>query len=256
MSNIIKALSERPIAYFPIYRKITGSTTAGILLSQLMFWFKKKDKMFKTDHDIREETMLTENELRSAKKIIKSLDFITITREGIPAKTYYEICYEKLEKALKQHARTSSVKSTELASLNSLNCSSEINETINDISLTKTTTKTTTKRESKEKPLPSSFSSEDLKTSEKLFAYLKQIHPSIKQPDFHEWSKHVYAMRVTDAKSTEGIETLMFYIFEDNDEYTDTFWRSVVTDTKKLRDNYDKIAVQVRSGHSAVRRHA
>ena len=96
MKDILKELNEKPIAYYPIYRKITGSTTGGILLSQLMYWFSKKDKIFKTDADIMEETYLTKKELETAKNLIKKLDFITVSREGLPAKTYYEIHWEKM----------------------------------------------------------------------------------------------------------------------------------------------------------------
>ena len=90
----LQSLHGRPIAYYPIYRKITGSTTAGILLSQLMDWFSTKDKICKTNIEIMEETSLTENEVRSAKKKIKALPFISITLEGIPAKTFYEINWD------------------------------------------------------------------------------------------------------------------------------------------------------------------
>jgi len=37
------------------------------------------------------ETLPTKKELETAKKKIKSIDFITITREGLPSKTFYEI---------------------------------------------------------------------------------------------------------------------------------------------------------------------
>jgi len=100
MNNILKILNQRPIAYYPIYREITGSTTAGILLSQLMYWFSKKDKFHKVDQEIQEETLLTKKELENAKKKLKDLVFITITREGIPAKTYYEINWLLYEIAL------------------------------------------------------------------------------------------------------------------------------------------------------------
>lgn len=96
MKEILKKLNEKPIAYYPIYRKVTGSTTGGILLSQLMYWFSKKDKIFKTDAEIMEETYLTKKELETAKNLIKKLDFITVSREGLPAKTYYEIHWEKM----------------------------------------------------------------------------------------------------------------------------------------------------------------
>lgn len=100
MRNILRQLHQKPIAYYPVYRQLTGSTTGGILLSQLMYWFAKKDKIFKTDNEIMEETFLSEKELRNAKKLIKNLEFVTVSREGIPAKTYYKIDWTKFEKVL------------------------------------------------------------------------------------------------------------------------------------------------------------
>ena len=100
MSHALKQLNQRPISFYPLYRELTGSLTAGIYLSQLMYWFSKKDKIFKTDKEITKETTLTEKEIRNAKKLIKKLDFITVSKEGIPSKTYYEINWEKYEIAL------------------------------------------------------------------------------------------------------------------------------------------------------------
>ncbi len=91
MKKILKQLNQRPIAYYPIYRQLTGSTTGGILLSQLMYWFSKKDKIFKTNEEMINETFLTQDELKSAKRKIKNLAFITVSLEGLPAKTFYEI---------------------------------------------------------------------------------------------------------------------------------------------------------------------
>lgn len=150
--SILKELNQRPIAYYPLYAKLTGSTTAGILLSQLMYWFSKKDKIFKTDIEILEETMLTENELRGAKLKLKNVSFIKITREGMPAKTFYKINWQEYERALlkflKNKEKTTSenhqsrlVKSTKLDSGNSRNLIGEIPETINKV--TEITTKTT-----------------------------------------------------------------------------------------------------------------
>ena len=99
---IMKALNQRPIAYYPIYRVMTGTLTGGVLLSQLMFWFGVKDKIYKTDDDIRKETELTKNELRASKIKIRELPFIKVTREGNPAKTYNGINWKKYEKAMKR----------------------------------------------------------------------------------------------------------------------------------------------------------
>jgi len=92
-----------PISYYPVYRKITGSTTAGVLLSQLMYWWSRidGDKFYKTDAEVMQETLLTADELRSAKNAIKGLSFIKITREGIPAKTFYEVDFNGLCEKIK-----------------------------------------------------------------------------------------------------------------------------------------------------------
>jgi len=153
MKEFLRLLNQKPIAYYPIYRKITGSTTAGILLSQLMYWFSKKDKIYKTDKEIMEETFLSEKELRNAKSKIKNLSFIDVTREGVPAKTYYKINWEEYEKVLRkayegrnlnsQKGETSSDERAKLDKPKGRNWISQKGETITE-NTTKTTTKTTT----------------------------------------------------------------------------------------------------------------
>ncbi|MDD3499060.1 MAG: hypothetical protein PHS85_01945 [Sulfurovum sp.] len=101
MSNLLKSLNEKPIGFYRVYKRLTGNTNAALLLSQLMYWFSHKDKFYKTDSDIMEETELTKKELETAKIKLKKLPFIEVTREGIPAKTYYTINWEKYEKTLR-----------------------------------------------------------------------------------------------------------------------------------------------------------
>jgi len=118
-SEIVK---QRPIAYYPIYRDIAGSITGGILLSQLMYWFKIKDKFYKTDKELKRELNFTDSELRGAKRKIRDLDFISVKKEGLPAKNYYKINWEKY--------RTCMVKFTEPVVLNSHYQLCEIHTTI------------------------------------------------------------------------------------------------------------------------------
>ena len=103
-NNLLRILNQRTIAYAPIYRYCTGSTTSAVLLSQLMYWFSMKDKIYKTDKELLRETLLTNNEFRGAKNKIKKLDFVTVTREGIPAKTYFEIDWDKYNYSLTEVA--------------------------------------------------------------------------------------------------------------------------------------------------------
>ena len=95
--TVMKALNQRPIAVYPIYIDIAGSMKTGVMLSQLMYWFSVKDKIYKTDKEFIEEIRISKKELEQAKKKIKTLPFINVTREGVPAKTYYEIDWVKYE---------------------------------------------------------------------------------------------------------------------------------------------------------------
>lgn len=101
---LLRQFSKRQIAYHPVYRTITGSTTAGILLSQLMYWWDKMDgnEFYKTDAELIEETAMTIDEIKGAKARLKSFEFVSITRKGVPAKTYYSIDLDGLIQAIAQ----------------------------------------------------------------------------------------------------------------------------------------------------------
>ena len=100
-------LNQRPVSYYPIYRKLTGRLTAGVLLSQILFhwsyWAQHegRDKFHLTDAQLMEETGLTPDEFKLAKRALKALGFLKITREGVPARTYYEVDAEALAQAIR-----------------------------------------------------------------------------------------------------------------------------------------------------------
>jgi hypothetical protein len=153
MKEILIKLNQRPIAVYPIYIKLTGSVTSGLLLSQIMYWYSAVNgrAFYKSDAEIMEETMLTANELRSAKLRLKSLSFMNMYLKGVPARTHYEIDADLLFSEIN---KSSLVKSTKLDKLNPLNSYSDINETITE-STTENTTKNTTKKGCEfENPLP------------------------------------------------------------------------------------------------------
>jgi len=93
--NLFRNTVHRAIAYVPAYRKLTGSLTGAILLSQIAYWTSLKPKFYKTDKKMMKETGLTFKELRNAKIKLRNIPFLKITREGSPAITYYEIDHEK-----------------------------------------------------------------------------------------------------------------------------------------------------------------
>jgi len=150
VKNVLKALNQKPIGYYPIYHKITNSIHGGILLSQLMYWFSKKDKFHKKNEDLMAELGFSERELRTAKTALKKATFIVTTREGNPSKNFYSIDWESYFVFIKNSV--DSVTTSNDDSVNSSNdetVTTRHDETVttlnNENLLTKTTTKTTTK---------------------------------------------------------------------------------------------------------------
>ncbi|RMF71566.1 MAG: hypothetical protein D6740_06580, partial [Alphaproteobacteria bacterium] len=96
VSQMMRSLNQRPIAVYPIYIQMTGKLTSAYLLSQIMYWFASsgKDKIYKTNDEIIQETSLSLDEFKSAKRLLKQIPWLTISIEGVPARTYYEIDWE------------------------------------------------------------------------------------------------------------------------------------------------------------------
>ena len=91
MKDLFRSLNKRPIAYYPAYAQISGSVKAGILLSQIMYWYEamKEDEFYKSEKDWLEELSMNREEFRNAKKTLEALDLITVEVRGNVRKTYY-----------------------------------------------------------------------------------------------------------------------------------------------------------------------
>lgn len=124
IKNLMQQLNQRPIAVYPAYIDITGSVNAGLLLSQLMYWYSVVNrKFYKTDEDIMAETRLSIRELKTAKAKLKTLPFIFIKAEGVPARTFYDIdmialaeCLANTPNKFVQNVPTEKVKTSKLKS--------------------------------------------------------------------------------------------------------------------------------------------
>lgn len=93
---------QNVIAYRPVYTKICGSLTVGVLLSQLVYWARicKWKEFYKEDKETIQETGLTYSELKAAKRNLKILGYFFIKAKGMPVKTFYMINIEKIIKAI------------------------------------------------------------------------------------------------------------------------------------------------------------
>jgi hypothetical protein len=84
---------DRVIAYQVGFTKITGKLTSGILLSQLVYWSGKVGgrEFYKVDSEICDETGLSLDELKSAKKNLILKNFIKVSYKSLPRKSYYKL---------------------------------------------------------------------------------------------------------------------------------------------------------------------
>lgn len=95
-------------------------------------------------------------------------------------------------------------------------------------------------------------SDDDIRLSELLFSKLLSIHSTIKRPDMIKWAVHIKRMREIDKRSLEAISNMISMIFDKNQYFDGTFWRSNIQSTEKLRKQYDTIAIQIKSGRRAA----
>jgi hypothetical protein len=98
LSQLYEALNialNRPIAYHRIFREISGSTVAAVLLSQAWYWKDRCSEQdgwfYKTGEQWRQETGLSRKEQETARKKLRYAGFLEERKEGIPARLFYRV---------------------------------------------------------------------------------------------------------------------------------------------------------------------
>lgn len=78
--ELLAKLLEGPIAFHPIFSRVSGSATTGLFLSQLYYWSRRASHVegwiYKEAVDWQEETTLTVGEQRTARRDLKRLGLI------------------------------------------------------------------------------------------------------------------------------------------------------------------------------------
>lgn len=108
-------LAERPVAFFAIFARIGGSATAGLFMSQAVYWqgVANKDKdprrdgwWFKTRKDWASETFLSRGEQESARKVWRDLGVLEEVLRGVPAKLHYRLDLYRVAECMRQLAES------------------------------------------------------------------------------------------------------------------------------------------------------
>lgn len=92
-------LGTRPIAFNPDLARALGSATAGLFMSQILYWWKKgrdPEMIYKTVKELEEETALTKTQQLNAQKICVRKGVLKVTYKGIPPKRHFRIDMERI----------------------------------------------------------------------------------------------------------------------------------------------------------------
>lgn len=102
---------SRVIAFHTCYAEVTSSITAGLMLSQLMFWrgvtlqaHPERDSWFyKSRDEWTEETRLSRREQEHARKRLRSLGILEERLEGMPARLWFRVNVSRLRQLLAEN---------------------------------------------------------------------------------------------------------------------------------------------------------
>ncbi|HCJ0348607.1 TPA: DNA-binding protein [Acinetobacter baumannii] len=108
--KLIEAMNEQPIAFNKHYVFLGCGINGALMLSQLVYWTSRtKDSegwIFKTHHEWTQETGLTRREQDTARATLKSLQFISEKKMGVPRRVYFRVERENLYQALIEYSES------------------------------------------------------------------------------------------------------------------------------------------------------
>jgi len=96
-------LLDRPIAFQRAFVDLGIGITGALMLSQCVYWAKRASEggwFYKSQQDWEEETGMNRREQERARKALKSIGVLEEKRRGVPARMYFRLNEEALEKAL------------------------------------------------------------------------------------------------------------------------------------------------------------
>lgn len=246
MNDVLRALNQRPIAYYPIYVAGTGSVCAAVALSQIMYYFGLgKDKIEKTDTELRQETGLSDKEMRTVKKRLKELPFLKITREGVPAKTYYEIDWEKYKSSLSEWYKLDWPKGTNWIGRKVQTYKYDIYNNNNNINNNKKNKErvATIVDDARESKKPSKTMAEAIEVANYLNERLARSIENYKRPSketIFKWAKDIDKAIRLDKRTKEQLIEKINWIHDN----PDPFWIGNIQSGKKLREKFDTLTAQ------------
>lgn len=102
----MKGLLSRPIAFHPALARLCGSVTAGLMLSQAIYWSERTEGgcgwFYKTQAQWQEEICLSRTEQDTARRILRERGFVKEELRGMPAKVFFCVDLDAVCEALNE----------------------------------------------------------------------------------------------------------------------------------------------------------
>lgn len=97
-------LLDRPIAFHRAFVTLGGGVNGALLLSQAVYWSRRTADgggwFFKTQTEWTEETGLSRREQEGARRALTASGVLQEDRRGVPARLFYRVDFEVMERAL------------------------------------------------------------------------------------------------------------------------------------------------------------
>ena len=234
------------------YVDITEDLIAGILLSQIVYWYMpneqgksklrvKKNGEFwlaKSREDWKDEIRITPKQYERAIKILISKGLVEVQKfkfNGAPT-NHIKLNISEVTQRVKSILTFGENPNSPLGEI-------ELTERVN--SLTEITTETTTKITTKEKPSRHKFETCDTNGAKYLFEKIKGNNPKQKEPNFDSWANDFRLMREKDNRELQEIKDVIDWC------QADPFWQGNILSAKKLREKFDQLTIQMNSKKGA-----
>lgn len=101
----------RPVAYYPRLARFFGSVNVAILFAQLHYWQQRSDSelgVYKTSEDLEKETGLSYREQVTARKHLRSQNFLIETHRRLEHRVYYRLDMDALDAAFEAWTKAQS----------------------------------------------------------------------------------------------------------------------------------------------------
>ncbi len=124
--DLIEAIG-RPIRFLPRFARLSGSLSAGVMLSQALYWSQVTSDpdgwFYKTSAEWQSETCLTTRRQEKAREVLRRFSFWEETRRGVTGTLHYRLDQTELLRALIEQVRNDGRSDLELPKPINKSCS-------------------------------------------------------------------------------------------------------------------------------------